>query len=83
MSKLPCPPHHLPPALHCRYGGLLLAALGFSLTTGDELRLLLAAASLWVLDQKSEEEERLLVEKFGEQYEQYKLTTAKLIPFIY
>lgn len=36
----------------CRYGGLVLAALGFSVVSGDELRLLLSLPFFVVLDIK-------------------------------
>lgn len=66
-----------------RYGGLLLAAGGLALASGDELRLLLTAAAFFVLDRKASVEEAALVDRFGADYAELQRRTKKLIPYIY
>ena len=61
----------------------MLAAAGFSVGVGDELRLLFALLAFLVLDRKASFEEKLLEERYGEAYTQYKSATKKLIPGIY
>ncbi|PSC75400.1 S-isoprenylcysteine O-methyltransferase [Micractinium conductrix] len=68
---------------HPMYGGIALVALGWSLATGDELRLAFALLTVLVLDRKAAYEEGLLEERFGDAYVEYKRATKKLIPFIY
>lgn len=82
----PCPVPSAP-LLICtlsrRYGGLLLAAGGLSLASGDELRLLLSAVAFFVLDRKASVEEAALVDRFGADYAELQRKTKKLIPYIY
>lgn len=68
---------------HPMYGGVILAALGLGVFTGDETRLALAALLFVVLDKKSSYEETFLVEKYGNQYEAYRSKVKKLIPWVY
>lgn len=68
---------------HPMYGGLLMASLGLAAVTHDESRLL-AAAVLWlVLEQKVDFEERLLTERYGAAYEEYRRRVKKFIPYLY
>lgn len=69
---------------HPLYTGLLLITLGMALFFSS----LIAAAiggsvMVWALLQRINYEERLLVEKFGPDYQQWMKTRARLIPFIY
>jgi protein-S-isoprenylcysteine O-methyltransferase Ste14 len=57
---------------HPLYAGLLCASAGWSILTGSALRLLLTGVLLYVLDAKSEFEERELARKFTD-YDAYKL----------
>jgi len=68
---------------HPMYGGIILAAAGLSLATGDEARLALTALTFYVLDQKASVEEEYLEEKYPGEYAQYRRTTKKLIPWLY
>lgn len=70
-------------ARHPMYGGLILAAAGLAVASGDEARLALAAALFWVLDRKASYEEELLEERYGEEYRVYKQRVKKFIPWLY
>jgi protein-S-isoprenylcysteine O-methyltransferase len=67
---------------HPIYSGLLVAGLGTALVVG-EVRGLLGVALMfvgWLL--KSRAEERMLMEQFGNEYEQYRRDTWALVPFV-
>lgn len=68
---------------HPMYGGLVLASAGLGLALSDDLRVALAALVFLVLDRKASYEERLLEERFGAEYAEYKKSTKKLLPYIY
>lgn len=69
---------------HPMYGGIILAAAGLSLATGDEARLALTALTFYVLDQKATVEEEYLEERYPGEYAQYKRSgVKKLIPWLY
>ena len=67
---------------HPFYAGLLFVALGFSIVSGNEFRLLVTALLYWMIDQTIKGEEKDLEETYPE-YTAYKSQTAKLIPFLY
>lgn len=67
---------------HPMYGGIILAAAGLALATGDEARVGLTALAFWVLDQKAGVEESYLEQRYPA-YTAYKATTRKLIPWLY
>ena len=67
---------------HPIYSGLLLALLGTAIARDTEAALLgfpLLCAGLFV---KSKQEERLLLERFGPEYEKYRAEVPALIPHI-
>lgn len=69
---------------HPMYGGIILAAAGLSLVTGNEARLALTALTFYVLDQKATVEEEYLEERYPGEYAQYKRSgVKKLIPWLY
>ena len=69
---------------HPMYGGIIVAAAGLAVVTGDEARLALTALMWYVLDQKASVEEEYLSEKYpGGEYEVYKRSVKKLIPWLY
>jgi protein-S-isoprenylcysteine O-methyltransferase Ste14 len=68
---------------HPIYSGLLLALLGTALDVG-QLRALVAvgmAFMIWLV--KSRTEERFMIERFGEEYEDYRRRTRALVPFVF
>jgi protein-S-isoprenylcysteine O-methyltransferase Ste14 len=69
---------------HPMYGGIILAAAGLSLASGDEARLALTALTFYVLDQKATVEEEYLEERYPAEYAEYKRSgVKKLIPWLY
>lgn len=68
---------------HPIYTGLLLLFIGNALIVGDYrgiIAVILVFISFWL---KFLKEEKVLLEIFGNQYEQYKNTTKALIPFLF
>jgi len=68
---------------HPSYLGLLLTAFGWGLAFRAGVGLLLAAMLIPVLIVRMSSEERLLQSQFGEQFDDYRLQTSRLIPGIY
>ena len=68
---------------HPSYLGLLLTAFGWGLAFRAGVGLLLAAMMIPVLIARMNSEERLLESQFGEQYDDYRSHTSRLIPGIY
>ena len=68
---------------HPSYLGLLLTAFGWGLAFRAGVGLLLAATMIPVLIARMNSEERLLESQFGEQYDDYRSCTSRLIPGIY
>lgn len=66
---------------HPIYGGLIVAALGWSLVTASWLALVLSIALLGFFEIKSRREELWLVERF-EDYPGYRAKTRRFIPWI-
>lgn len=70
-------------ARHPVYGGLVLAALGWSLALRSVAALALAAALAVVLDLKSRLEEQWLAERFEGYGEYRRRVRRRLLPFLY
>ena len=69
---------------HPIYGRTILVCLGISIMTSDIWRLLITMGLFLASNARIESEERYLVEKFGESYEQYvKSVKKKLLPLIF
>ena len=68
---------------HPMYGGLAMASLGLAAVTQSETRLALAALLWFILERKSSIEEKELVARYPQQYEEYKTKVKKFVPFIY
>ncbi len=66
---------------HPIYGGLIVAALGWSLVTASWLALVLSIALLGFFEVKSRLEELWLIEQF-EDYPDYRAKTRRFIPWI-
>jgi protein-S-isoprenylcysteine O-methyltransferase Ste14 len=67
---------------HPIYSGGLIAAVGIALIVSGWLTLVYVAALFVLLDVKSRQEERWLVQKFPE-YRDYQRRVRKLVPFVY
>ncbi|KAF8072570.1 hypothetical protein HT031_000230 [Scenedesmus sp. PABB004] len=67
---------------HPMYAGLLAAAFGLAVITRNETRLAMAALLWAVLERKVGLEERLLQERYGKLYDDYRAKVAKFIPFM-
>ncbi|MFX1323748.1 MAG: methyltransferase family protein [Promethearchaeota archaeon] len=66
------------------YAGALVATIGFCLIFRSIITLVIMFISnFFVFRFRIIEEERVLIEKFGEKFEDYKKKTKKLIPFVY
>ena len=65
------------------YLGLMLGAIGFALAFRSGIGILIAASMLPPLISRMNAEERLLSSHFGEEYEEYKTRTFRLLPGIY
>ena len=66
------------------YSGGLIATIGFCLVFRCIITLIIIFIyTFLVYRMRLIEEERILLEKFGKQYEEYKRKTKKLIPFLY
>jgi protein-S-isoprenylcysteine O-methyltransferase Ste14 len=68
---------------HPRYAGGILAAFGLSLTFRSWIGLVISAVSIGVFLLRIRDEEILMAEAFGEEWEGYCRRTRRLIPFIY
>lgn len=69
---------------HPLYTGLLLITLGMAFFFGSAIAAVLGgSAMIWALLQRINYEERLLIEKFGPDYQDWMKHRARLIPFIY
>jgi protein-S-isoprenylcysteine O-methyltransferase Ste14 len=67
---------------HPIYFGVILVSFGWAGIEQTIYTLVLACILLIFFDLKSRQEERWLTQKFSE-YAEYKMTTKKLIPFVY
>jgi protein-S-isoprenylcysteine O-methyltransferase Ste14 len=67
---------------HPIYGGLILGALGWSLTTASPLALLATGLLTGFFDLKSRREEIWLAEQFAD-YGSYRSRTRRLLPWLY
>ena len=67
---------------HPIYFGVILVSFGWAGIEQTVYTLVLAFIVLIFFDLKSRQEERWLTQKFSE-YAEYKMTTKKLIPFVY
>jgi protein-S-isoprenylcysteine O-methyltransferase Ste14 len=67
---------------HPIYFGVILVSFGWAGIEQTIYTLVLAFILLIFFDLKSRQEERWLTQKFSE-YAEYKITTKKLIPFVY
>ena len=66
------------------YSGGLIATIGFCLVFRCIITLTIMFIYTFVVyNMRINEEERILLEKFGKDFEEYKRKTKKLIPFIY
>jgi len=68
---------------HPSYLGAILILLGWGLAFRSGVGVLLAALILVPLIGRIQAEERLLLSQFGDEYEDYRARTARLIPGIY
>lgn len=68
---------------HPRYLGIILFAIGLSLIFRSWLGLILVGALTLVLLWRIHDEEALMHETFGEEWETYARRTRRLIPFVY
>lgn len=68
---------------HPRYAGGILAAFGMSLTFRSWIGLVVSAVSIGVFLLRIRDEEILMAETFGEEWERYCRRTRRLIPFVY
>ncbi|MFX1567077.1 MAG: methyltransferase family protein [Promethearchaeota archaeon] len=66
------------------YSGGLIATIGFCLVFRCVITLIIMFTYTFLIYRmRINEEERILLEKFGKEFEEYKKRTKKLIPFLY
>jgi protein-S-isoprenylcysteine O-methyltransferase Ste14 len=68
---------------HPSYTGALLTLFGWALTFRSGIGLILAATMVLPLISRMTAEENLLIAEFGEEYENYRRRTWRLIPLVY
>ena len=68
---------------HPLYAGRLLWSIGWAILFTEILSLIFFALGSVFLIFRIRLEERMLVEKFGEEYERYKIRTPMIIPFLF
>jgi len=68
---------------HPRYLGIILFNIGMALVFRSGLTLILSAALVLVLLCRIHDEERLLRETFGQEWDEYRKRTWRLAPFCY
>lgn len=68
---------------HPRYTGIIVFFLGVALTFTSWIALILVVATFAALIWRIRDEEKLMYEEFGKDWESYKTKTYFLIPFIY
>jgi protein-S-isoprenylcysteine O-methyltransferase Ste14 len=68
---------------HPIYSGLLVGLLGTALDLGETRGLVAVALAFVIWLVKSRTEERFMIERFGEEYENYRRRTHALVPFIF
>lgn len=69
---------------HPLYTGLLFIAIGMPLFFTSPIAAVVGGALMvWALLKRIDYEEKLLVEKFGAEYEQWMKQRARLIPYVY
>jgi protein-S-isoprenylcysteine O-methyltransferase Ste14 len=68
---------------HPSYLGLFVLSLGWGLAFRSGVGVILAVLSLVVVLARIEAEERLLSETFGAEYEAYRESTWRLVPYVY
>jgi protein-S-isoprenylcysteine O-methyltransferase len=69
---------------HPGYGGSLLVWMGYSLGLGNLVAVVLTAGLLLgAYSWRISAEERLLADTFGDDYEEYRRRTKRLVPFLY
>jgi len=68
---------------HPSHAGALLTLFGWALTFRSGMGLILAATMVLPLVSRMTAEENLLIAEFGEEYENYRRRTWRLIPLVY
>jgi protein-S-isoprenylcysteine O-methyltransferase Ste14 len=68
---------------HPSYLGFLTALAGWALVFRSGIGLLLTASLVWPIVYRIRDEEKLLASEFGAEYETYRQSTWRLVPFIY
>ncbi|KAL6750277.1 hypothetical protein V8C86DRAFT_2816903 [Haematococcus lacustris] len=68
---------------HPMYAGLLMFCMGLTILTRSETRILLVLLLWWILEQKSVVEEVALLERYPDEYAEYKARVKKFIPYIF
>ena len=68
---------------HPVYTGVILSALAIPIYTGSPLGTLIALLGIPLFNYRIRNEEKMLIQEFGDQYTKYMKTTRKLIPYIY
>ena len=65
---------------HPVYAGCILLAFGLAAVSYSESRMLLSALLYFILDFKASREEASMVDKHGEEYEEYQASVGRFFP---
>ena len=68
---------------HPMYGALVLLALGVAAITDDGTRYVLAGVLAVVLSRKADFEERELIKRHAREYEEYRRSSKKMLPWLW
>jgi protein-S-isoprenylcysteine O-methyltransferase Ste14 len=68
---------------HPIYSGFMLATLGTAMVQGEVWRLSSVALIVIAWGYKARMEEKFLIERFGDQYEQYRRDVKALVPAVW
>lgn len=68
---------------HPMYGALVLLSLGVAAVTDDGTRFVFAGALALLLSRKADFEERELIKRHGREYQDYKRSSKKMLPWLW
>ncbi|MHA2251469.1 MAG: methyltransferase family protein [Candidatus Kariarchaeaceae archaeon] len=69
---------------HPMYGGVLIGVIGFGLVAHSIIVFLITfLLYLWIFNNRAKHEEEILLNEFGDKFQEYITNSKKFIPFIY
>ena len=68
---------------HPIYTGTIIAVIAIPIFTSSIVGFLLALLSIPLLEHRIKNEEKMLIEEYGDEYREYQESTWKLVPWVY